>query len=84
MEFLDEGGKTPYEVLGLEKGSESTADEIKKVGCFYRRMRVPRSRLQIACRCARCCDLLHCCNGALCMHACMHASTLVAVQDCML
>jgi hypothetical protein len=28
---LDFDGKSPYEVLGLVKGPESTADEIKKV-----------------------------------------------------
>ncbi|KIY95340.1 putative DnaJ subfamily B member 5 [Monoraphidium neglectum] len=32
---LDFDGKSPYEVLGLEKGPESTADEIKKA---YRRL----------------------------------------------
>ena len=26
-----EGGKTPYEVLGVDNGPEATADEIKKV-----------------------------------------------------
>ncbi|KAI8463037.1 MAG: DnaJ domain-containing protein, partial [Monoraphidium minutum] len=31
----DFGGKTPYEVLGLEKGAEATAEEIKKA---YRRL----------------------------------------------
>lgn len=31
MEDFAEGKKTPYEILGLEKGPESTPDEIKKV-----------------------------------------------------